>query len=55
MLANELTAEQSACETANRQNGDVHLLPADQELLVNGIVPVLPEGMSVVPNVAVHC
>jgi hypothetical protein len=48
-----LTAEQSSEKTANRQNGNVHLLPLDKESLIYRTIVAIPESIDVMANVAV--
>lgn len=47
-----LTTQKPTGKATNREDGDVHSLTADQEPLVNRIVPMLPECVGIVSDVA---
>ena len=52
MEGRKLTAQKSAAKTAHGQDGDMHLLPLDEEGLVHRVVIALPERIDIVANVA---
>lgn len=51
VVPSQLTAEQSAQEAANGQNGDVHLLAVQKELAAHSAIVMFPEGVGIIADV----
>lgn len=50
----QLTTEKPSRKAADRQYGDVQLLVSNEKVFVDSVIPVAPQGIYGMPNVAVE-